>query len=757
MKIYLTVFLVFTGILVFSQHQILKGRLLAATESGNVIPINGAEVIWKEHPVMKTVTDSLGNFELIYHAGLYNIVASKEGFISQEIKIDDINKIAEIYLEPQPEKDSNVKEIEEVIIRQRAQFVKIKANSAALTYNINKTELLKAACCNLAESFETNPTVDVSTNNAVTGSKQIKMLGLDQKYTSITVENMPEVRGLTSASGINFLPGTWINSIQLTKGGSTVNNGYEAITGQINTELVKFQDKNFTNLNLYASDNARLEFNLVNGTQLENNWSNTSLVHLDGILSKEDMNHDGFLDIPLSKQVNAMNILRYDGILKNGWGSIFAVQALYDKQTGGEKHFRESTDRFTQNYYGLGIENTHFEIWNKTGYVFLNKPYQSMGLQTKFIHHNIDSYFGQRLYNGNENSFFTNLLFESIIGNTNHKYTIGASYLHDAYNEDFENTNYKRKENVPGIFVEYTNTSIKNLTFVAGIRTDFHNLVGTQVLPRLNIKYSILPKTTLRLAAGRGMRTANIFAENMQYFASSRQVHIKSNGGDIYGLDPEIAWNYGASLIQDLRIGNIKNTFTVDFYRTDFEKQVLVDLDKSSHELWFYNMDGNSYSNSFQVVWDIFPISNLEFHLAYKNYDIKADYADGKRQVPFTAKNRGLFTASYSTPETDKKRKWTFDFTLQYIGEQRLPDTYDNPVEYQRKLYSPNYALMNAQISRHFSDKLRAYIGVENLGSYKQKNPIIDAENPFGSYFDTSNVYAPTIPAMYYMGIDLKL
>ncbi len=757
MKKYITILLLCIGTFMLAQHNTLKGRLFVSTPSGDIVPINGAEVHWKEHPVMKTVTDSLGNFELMYHAGLYNIVAEKEGFATQEIKVESIDKPIEVYLEPEYPSDAKEKVLDEVIIRQRAKAVNIKANSVDLTYQINKTELLKAACCNLAESFETNPTVDVSTTNAATGSKQIKMLGLDQKYTSITVENMPEVRGLTSASGINFLPGTWINSIQLTKGGSTVNNGYEAITGQINTELMKYKDKDFTNLNFYANQNARLEFNAVNATKLENNWSNTSLIHLDGRFAKEDMNDDNFLDVPLSKQLNAMNILRYDGIQKNGWGSIFAIQGLYDKQVGGEKDFRESTDRLTQNNYGVGIENSHFEIWNKTGYVFLDKPYQSIGLQTKFITHNIDSYFGQRLYNGNQNTFFTNLLFESIIGNTNHKYTLGVGYLHDSYNEDFENVNYKRTEDVPGISAEYTDTSLKNLTVVAGLRTDFHNLAGTQFLPRLNIKYVVLPKTTLRLAAGRGMRTANIFAENMQYFASSRQVHIQSNGGDIYGLEPEIAWNYGASLVQDFKIGKVKNTFTIDFYRTDFENQVLVDLDRSPQELWFYNLNGKSYSNSFQAVWDIFPTNNLEFHLAYKWYDIKADYMDGKRQVPFTSQNRGLFTASYSTNETEKKDKWAFDFTLQYIGKQCLPDTSQNPADFQRRSYSPDYALMNAQISRYFSDKLRVYVGVENLGGYEQKNPIIDAENPFGSYFDTSIVYAPITPAMFYLGIDVKL
>ncbi|MDR3272311.1 MAG: TonB-dependent receptor [Flavobacteriaceae bacterium] len=751
MKKYTILFFMCLGIFSLAQMKTLKGNAVILTENGEKIPVNGADVHWKEHTVMKTVTDSLGNFQLMYHDGLYNIVAEKDGFKTKEVKVESIEQPIEIVLE------TSEKTLNEVIVRQRAQAVNINARSADLIFNLSKTELLKAACCNLAESFETNPTVDVSTTNAATGSKQIKMLGLDQKYSSITVENMPEVRGLTSANGINFLSGTWINSIQLTKGGSTVINGYEAITGQINTELMKYQDKNFTNLNFYANQNVRLEFNAVNGTDLGNHWSNTSLLHFNGNLAKEDMNHDGFLDLPLSKQINAMNILRYDGIQTNGWASIFAVQALYDKQLGGQKDFVESVDKLKQNRYGLGIENTHFEVWNKTGYVFLNKSYQSIGLQTKYIHHDIGSYFGQRIYNGNENSLFANLIFESILGDTNNKYKLGVSFLHDVYNETFETDNYKRTENVPSVFAEYTNTSWKKLTVVAGLRADFHNLAGTQILPRLNVKYSLLPKTTLRLAAGRGMRTANVFAENMQYFASSRKVQIRSGNGDIYGLQPEIAWNYGASIVQDFKIGNMKNTFTLDFYRTDFQKQVLIDLDKSPQELWFYNLDGKSYSNSLQAVWDVFLSENLELHLAYKWYDIQAEYDGGKREIPFTAKDRALLNATYSTRKTEKNSKWTFDFTVQYIGKQRLPDTSSNPDEFQRITYSPDYFLANAQVSRHFSEKVRVYAGVENLGGYKQRNPIIEAENPFGTYFDTSLVYAPITPAMFYIGIDLKL
>jgi len=650
--------------------------------------------------------------------------------------------------------NTSEKTIEGVILSASKAATSISKKDAGLVFNIDSKELLKAACCNLSESFETNATVDVSFSNAVTGTKQLKMLGLDQKYTSLTKELLPEIRGLASAYGLNFVPGRWIESIQLTKGGSTVTNGYESITGQINTELIKHSEKPETSLNLFSDFNGRAEANFTNVAPINKHWTQTFLLHGNGTFGDTDMNADSFLDRPKGTQLNAAYLLNYNDLEHSGFGSHFGINFIKDERTAGQTAFDRQLAQDKQSAYGVGIDISRFQVWNKTGYVFKGRPYQSIGWMNQYVYHQQDSFFGLRNYSGKQHTYYSNLIFESIIGNTNNKYKVGASFMYDNYDENYLTDHFKRTETVPGIFAEYTLTGVK-YTLVAGARADFHNLAGTQFTPRLNFKYDFTPQTILRLSAGRGFRTASVFAENQQYFASNRSVQIIQNGGNIYGLKPEIAWNYGASLQQEFKIFGRKSTVMADFFRTDFQDQVLVDLDRSPQQLTFYNLERKSFANSFQTQWDFSPFKNFEVRLAYKYYDVQADYLDGRRAVPFMAKHRGFVNLAYATNKNEKGAFWSFDTTANGVGKQRLPNTSTNPTEYQIPVYSESYAVVNAQISRNFNQKIRAYFGGENLTSYHQKNAIVDFRNPFGSYFDGGMVYAPIMKANFYLGLDI--
>lgn len=648
----------------------------------------------------------------------------------------------------------NEKSIAGVTVTATKAATSLSKKEAGLVFNIDSKELLKAACCNLSESFETNATVDVSFSNAVTGTKQLKMLGLDQKYTSLTKELLPEIRGIASAYGLNLIPGRWIESIQLTKGGSTVTNGYESITGQINTELIKHSEKSETALNLFADFNGRAEANITHVEPINDHWTQTFLLHGNGTFGDTDMNEDTFLDRPKGTQINAAYLLNFNDLEHSGFGSHFGINFVKDERTSGQIGFDKKLPQNQQSLYGVGIDISRFQVWNKTGYVFKGKPYQSLGWMNQYVYHQQDSFFGLRNYSGQQQTYYSNLIFESIIGNTNHKYKVGASFMYDGYKENYLTDDFKRNEIVPGAFAEYTLTGAK-YTLVTGARVDFHNLAGTQFTPRLNFKYDFTPKTILRLSAGRGFRTASVFAENQQYFASNRNVQIIQNGGNIYGLKPEIAWNYGASLQQEFKLFGKKSTIVADFFRTDFQDQVLVDLDRSPQQLVFYNLNGKSFANSFQTQWDFTPFKNFDVRLAYKYYDVQADYLDGRRQVPFMAKHRGFVNLAYATNKNKNEGFWSFDTTLNLVGKQRLPDTSSNPAEFQIRRFSESYAILNAQISRNFNKRIRAYLGGENLTSYHQKNAIVDFRNPFGNYFDGGMVYAPIMKANFYVGLDV--
>ena len=644
----------------------------------------------------------------------------------------------------------------EVIVRGSAKSIRksysVTGNSATLT----STELLKAACCNLAESFETNPAIDVNYADAITGTKQIKMLGLTSPYLLISEENVPSVRGASQAYGLSFTPGTWVESIQITKGAGSVVNGFESISGQINTELLKPMTDIPFYLNVYGSSDARFEVNTHLTHRLSEKWATSLLLHGNTRVSKNDMNDDGFLDNPLSKQINFLNRWQYADAEK-GWVSFINLRYMDDEKQMGELDFDKNRDRGTTNFWGAEINTERLDVSAKLGYVFPDMPYQSIGFQTAYNTHNQESYFGLRTYDIKQNSFYSNLILNSIINNTKNKFATGINFTYDEYSEYLSNVDFSRIDNSVGAFFEYTYDNSDDFSLVAGLRADGHNRLGFFLTPRLHVRYNPWDKAVLRVSAGRGKRAANIFAENQQLLASSRSFDIQNNNGDIYGLNPEIAWNYGISFMQKFNLFTKSAEVVFDFYRTDFQNKVVTDLYQSPQQVVFYDLEGSAYANSFQAEFNLEIIKHLDLRTAYKFYDISTDYTSGKMQQPLQAEHRFFANLGFQTHILDKGQQWKFDVTYNWNGEQKLPFTGTNPIEYRLPENSPSYSLVNAQITRTFSSTFEIYVGGENIGNYKQANPILGSDAPFGTYFDSSIVYAPVFGQMYYAGLRFKI
>jgi outer membrane receptor for ferrienterochelin and colicins len=634
---------------------------------------------------------------------------------------------------------------------------KITANTTLVT----SKELLKAACCNLAESFETNPSIDVSFSDAITGTKQIKMLGLTSPYLMISEENIPSVRGASQAYGLSFTPGTWIESIQITKGAGSVVNGYESISGQINTELLKpLNDIPFF-LNAYGSTDSRFELNTHFNTKISDKWASSLFVHGNTRIAKNDMNDDGFLDNPLAKQINILNRWQFTDTQK-GWVSFINFRYMNDQKQAGEIDFDPKKDRGTTNFWGSEINTKRFDVSTKLGYVFKDMPYQSIGFQNAFNSHHQESYYGLNLYNIKQSSFYSNLIFNSIINNTMHKFATGLNFTYDKYQEFVNVSDYSRIDNSIGAFFEYTFDNDSNFSFIAGGRIDNHNRLGTFITPRLHVRYNPWDKAVVRVSAGRGKRSANIFAENQPLFASSRTFEILDNSGKIYGLNPEIAWNYGLSFNQKFILFGKNADVGFDFYKTDFTKQVVVDIYTSaaivgSHQVLFYNLNGKSFANSLQIDFNLELAKHFDLRTAYKYYDIQTDFLSGRSERPLQAKHRFFANLGYETHIVDKGKQWKFDFTYNWMGQQKLPETASNPAEDRLPVYSPSFSLLNVQITRTFSSTFEVYVGGENIGNYRQEKAIVGSENPFGATFDASIVYAPIFGQMYYAGLRFKI
>jgi hypothetical protein len=515
------------------------------------------------------------------------------------------------------------------------------------------------------------------------------------------------------------------------------------MTGQIDLDFKKPEIGERAYLNAYVNSFGRTEFNANGRTKLSDQWHGSVMIHGDYMAAEIDRNDDGFLDLPKSRQINALNRFKYESdrlVNQVGWN------LMYDEKAGGQRGFNFNDDFRVSPEYGFLNQTWRAELFGKTGLLFPEKPFKGWGFIYSTSIHDIAGGYGRNNYDGRQYNLYTNIIFQNIIGNTTHQYRTGASFLMDDYRENFADSAFSRQEIVPGIFYEYTFIPNDELTVVAGVRTDFHNLYGIYFTPRIHLRKQLGKETTIRASAGRGYRTPNVLLENAQVLVSSREVLVTET------IDPEISWNFGGSIVHELQLFDIPVSLIADYFHTRFENQVIYDLDANSSELSIYNLNGESFANSFQVELSVPVFKNTRAKTAYKYYDVRATIGDELRQVPFIPRNRFFFNMSYAS----RFDQWTADATVQWFGARRLPDTSDKPIEFQRPSFSPDYALVNVQVSRGFRWG-SIYLGSENLLNYKQDNPVIDASNPFGDQFDASIVWAPIAGRLIYTGIRYKI
>ncbi|MBN8825548.1 MULTISPECIES: TonB-dependent receptor [unclassified Spirosoma] len=743
-----------------SKTQLVRGRVSELVNS-KTIPLVGATVIWAGTS-SGSVTDTDGHFQLPIHTNSKQLVISYVGYRPDTLLVTNPATHLDVTLRSE-------RTLQEVTVSGAPG--QIDRINPIQTEFINQRTLAKAACCNLSESFETNASVSVSYSDAVTGAKQIQFLGLGGQYVQTNVENIPNVRGLATTFGLNYIPGTWITSIDVGKGAGSVVNGYESMSGQMNVELQKPDDKQTLFLNGYINSFGRVEGNinwskpLVNKRNSYNylwpgqkdrsvsdpKWSMGVLGHASTLRNEIDQNNDGFRDLPLYTQVNVINRYKYNG---EKYMAQFGVKALYEDRDGGQlSSFGDTRYRFLNTTKRL-------EFFSKTAKLYLDKPYKGLGLILNGVHHEQSARFGFAPYEGRQQTFYANLIYQSIIGNTNNAFKAGLSYLLDDYSEHYKTIQTARTESVPGAFVEYTYTYPEKLTLVLGGRLDFHNLFGTQLTPRAHLKYNPSQHITFRASAGRGFRAANPFAENFGYLVSSRAVYLNQP------LQFESSWNYGVSLTNDFQVLGKKASLVLDYHRTDFQNQLIVDIEHPG-KLYFYNLaeaggKARSFANSFQAELNVQPARRFEVKAAYRLFDVEQSMGGPfgeERLLPkmMISRERVLLNAGYALPFD----KWKFDATLQWNGPRRIPYLRDGYVHtsYQNMPVdmAPSFYNLNAQLSRAFRSGWEIYLGGENLTGFRQLNPIVAANDPFGPRFDAgSQVWGPITGRMVYAGFRFK-
>ncbi len=720
-----------------TQNKSIHGFVLESDEKGLEFAIPGVNVYWAGTQ-KGTSTDGDGHFKLYFPKGVEkaNLVISFIGYKKDTIHIDQsVTEPLRILL-------SMSNELKEVVITNKEAGAFISRMEPLFTQNVTGAELRKAACCNLSESFETNASVDVSFSDAVSGAKQIQMLGLSGNYSQLMTENIPNIRGLGTAFGLNYIPGSWMQSIQISKGAASVKNGYESITGQINTEYKKPDDSEPLFINLYANNYGKKEMNVYSAARLNDKLSSMLFIHVNDFNKKVDKNEDSFLDQPMMTQLNLFNRWKYDG---EHIHAQLGIKILSEERIGGQLSYDPSLPNNTSNGYGININTERYEVFTKTAYLFKN-PGTNIGFINSFIHHRQNSIFGLKNYDAIENNYYGNLMFQSYIGNSNHTFTTGLSYVLDHYDELLSDSAFIRKESVPGAFLEYTFHNVDKMSLILGMRTDFHNIHGTLFTPRAHLRIMMDENTTLRASIGKGYRTANIFAENTFLLASSRSIVINEQA------EIEKAWNYGVNFTKFIDISGKQMSINAEAYYTHFSNQIIIDRDQDLSKIFVYNLKGKSYSSSFQLEVNYELFKRMDVTAAFRFNDVKTTINDELVRKPLVNKYKGLLNLSYAT----NLNKWQFDFTAQFNGDSRIPGTESNPIEYQREESSPTYTILNFQLTKYFR-KWELYAGGENLTNFKQENPIIAANDPFGEYFDSSLIWGPLSGIKIYAGLKFRI
>ena len=740
-------------------------------------PLVGASVYW-EGTTIGASTDAEGAFLLHRVKGYDNLVASYLGFVNDTLHVANGAERIEFALR------ADGVELEDVVVEGNLSGNFVKRDGIVKNEMISFAGLCKMACCNLAESFENSASVTVGYSDAISGARQIKMLGLAGTYTQILDENRPIMRGLSAPYGLSYTPGMWLNSIQVSKGVASVTAGHEAITGQINLEHRKPTDDERLFVNLYLDDELRPEANISTAFPVSKNKKLSSVILLHGSMDtdvrKMDHNDDGFRDLPLADQFNIANKWLYaaDNGTQIRWGWKFVQEnrlgGMLDYKNSMRDQMREKWDQ-PGTLYGSKIRNRGANGYFKIGMPVGPSVYDpdekdemrsNLAFVADFDHFNENAYFGLNDYKGNENALAMNLMY-------NHYFTyrssliVGAQAQLQYYRESLANNtpwieaaksrfyDFDRSEQEVGAYAEYTYAVKDKFSIVAGVRGDYNAFYDKFfVTPRGHIRWNITPSTTLRGSAGLGYRSTNVITDNIGILATGRAIVFKDSDFSKFNR-LEKALTVGGSLTQTF--GLVKQgdaTLSFDYFRTQFYNSIVADQEMYADRIVFYDTDGRSYTDTYQIDFSWSPVERLDIFATfrYTNSEMTIDRPDGttaRVERPLVSKYKTLLNIQYAT----KFRRWVFDATAQLNGPARIPTQTGNLADDK---YSPRYPMFFAQVSRKIG-KFDIYVGCENIADYRQHDPILNADNPFSTGFNSMNVWGPLMGRKFYAGLRFNL
>ena len=745
-------------------------------------PLAGASVYWAGTTV-GTSADGGGAFRLHRVKGRELLVASFLGYVNDTLRVDAATQQAAFGLRAEGV------ELEGVVVEavQSGNFV--KRDGIVKGEMISFAGLCKMACCNLAESFENSASVTVGYSDAISGARQIKMLGLAGTYTQILDENRPVMRGLSAPYGLSYTPGMWLNSIQVSKGVASVTAGHDAITGQINLEHRKPTDEERLFVNLYLDDELRPEANISTAFPVSRDGKLSSVLLLHGSadtdVRKMDHNGDGFRDLPRSAQFNVANKWLYaaDNGMQIRWGWKYVEES----RLGGmldyrnTRSMREAMARewdWERTGGTMPLYGSHIRNRNANGYFKLGMPVgasvydadaqdekrSNLALVADFDHFDEEAYFGLNDYAGRQNSVSVQAMY-------NHYFTyrsslnVGVQARLDYIRESLLNRtpwidgrtradyDWDRNEEEVGAYAEYTYAVRDRFSVVAGLRGDYNAFYDRFFLtPRGHVKWNITPSTTLRASVGLGYRSTNVLTDNIGMLATGRAIVVPELG-DLDRL--EQALTVGGSLTQTFGLVEPGDaTLSFDYFRTQFFHAVVVDQEYDPETIRVYGSSGPSWTDTYQIDFSWSPVERLDLFATFRYTDSEMTIrrSDGRPvqvERPLVSRYKTLLNIQYAT----KFRRWVFDATAQLNGPARIPTQTGDLADSR---HSPRYPMFYAQVSRKVG-RFDIYVGCENIADYRQEDPILNWENPYDYRFNSMNVWGPLMGRKFYAGLRFNL
>ena len=605
---------------------------------------------------------------------------------------------------------------------------------------IGQDELFRAACCNLGESFVSNPAVDVNYSDAAVGARQIKLLGLSGLYVQMLTEGLPMRNGAAQPYLLNHVPGSWMRSISVSKGASSVKNGPQSITGQIDVEYLKPDEDPGLLLNLYGNSHRMAEGNFIGNIHLNRYLSTEVLAHYQKDFMHHDENGDGWIDMPAVEQLNVQNRWKY----RRGRYITHAGIGYLDETRHGGQHDADAL----ANPYRIHLHGRGLEAYMKHAYLLDKEHNTNLAFMGTLNFFGTDGHFGNKMYSNDQQGLSAQLLLEHDFSEV-HQLSTGLSLTGDRMGErcsllpTYDGSNMG--EWMPGVYAQYTYKPSYRFTAMAGLRADVSSLYGAFVTPRMHLKWMAADWVTLRASVGKGYRSPHALAENHYLLASGRTLTVD---GD---LPQEEAWNSGVSAAFYIPVGERTMTLNAEYYYTDFRRQVVVDYDSDPAVLHLTALQGASYSHTLQVDASYDLTDDLGTTVAFRYNDVRCTYGGVLLEKPLQSRYKGLFTVSWKP----LMALWHVDLTLQLNGPGRLPAYYDGDGTLVADGVFPAYPQLNLQLTREFRH-VTLYVGGENLTNYRQPVPVIDAANPWSAAFDPTLVWGPVHGIMGYVGLRMN-